>query len=95
MRHIAASLVVLCLAGVSAHSSEQISIGETIEIESRILDEVRTVLVSPPAGYDPLKRYPVLYMTDGDQHLTHTRGTADFLTSRPTAIAPRKGSSAR
>ncbi len=79
MRHIAASLVVLCLAGVSAHSNEQISIGETIEIDSRILGEVRTVLVSPPAGYDPSKRYPVLYMTDGDQHLTHTRGTADFL----------------
>jgi len=73
-------LSLCCVWQVSAHSSEQISIGETIEIESGILDEVRTVLVSPPAGYDPLKRYPVLYMTDGDQHLTHTRGTADFLT---------------
>ena len=25
------------------------------------------------------ERYPVLYTTDGDAHLTHTRGTVDFL----------------
>jgi predicted alpha/beta superfamily hydrolase len=45
-----------------------------------LLDEERTILVSKPPGYDQTRqRYPVLYMTDGDAHLVHTRGTVDFL----------------
>jgi hypothetical protein len=38
------------------------------------------VVVSLPANYGRgAERYPVLYMTDGDAHVTHTRGTVDFL----------------
>jgi len=44
------------------------------------MKETRTILVSPPPGYDAsAEAYPVLYMTDVGQHLTHTRGTIDFL----------------
>jgi len=51
-------------------------------MKSKIMGEDRTVLISTPPGYEEgSERYPVLYMTDGDQHLTHTRGTVDFLAS--------------
>ncbi|MEJ2582656.1 MAG: alpha/beta hydrolase-fold protein, partial [Acidobacteriota bacterium] len=80
MKRTGAFLCLLCLAIGSAHGGEPITIGETITIQSKILDEERTILVSTPAGYDQSsQRYPVLYMTDGDAHFTHTRGTVDFL----------------
>lgn len=51
-----------------------------LKIPSKILGEERTVLVSTPPGYAAGgDRYPVLYMTDGDAHLEHTRATVDFL----------------
>ncbi len=44
------------------------------------MGEQRTLLISTPRNYDLTReRYPVLYLTDGDAHLTHTRGTVDFL----------------
>jgi hypothetical protein len=79
MRHavVAAMLLVgatLTLAG------EPITIGETVTIQSKVLGEKRTILVSTPANYaQSQEKYPVLYMTDGDAHLTHARGTVDFL----------------
>jgi len=74
------TLAVLCLAVGPVVAGEPITIGETITLTSKILDEERTVLVSTPPGYDQSgQRYPVLYMTDGNAHLTHTRGTVDFL----------------
>ena len=74
------TLAVLCLALGPVVAGEPITIGETVTLESKILDEERTILVSTPPGYDlGSQRYPVLYMTDGNAHLTHTRGTVDFL----------------
>ncbi len=72
-------LAPLLLAGVAA-AGEPITIGETVKITSKVLGEERTLLVSLPGGYArATARYPVLYMTDGDAHLIHTRGTVDFL----------------
>ena len=74
--------LVLCLflASISAFAGEPIVIGETIKIQSKIMGEERTILVSTPPDYDQGDQsFPVLYMTDGDGHLTHTRGTVDFL----------------
>ena len=80
MRRIAAFTALLCLAIGLAHADEPITIGERITIQSKILDEERTILVSTPPGYEQTtQRYPVLYMTDGGAHLSHTRGTVDFL----------------
>jgi predicted alpha/beta superfamily hydrolase len=80
MRRLAFSAALLLLAAAPVRAAEPITIGETVTIRSDILDEERTVLVSTPAGYEQSgQSYPVLYMTDGDAHLTHTRGTADFL----------------
>ncbi len=80
MRHITFSLLLLLGVASTTRAAEPITIGETVTIRSDILDENRTVLVSTPPGYGQSgQHYPVLYMTDGDAHLTHTRGTADFL----------------
>lgn len=80
MRRYSIACLVLFLAAVSAAAGEPITIGETITLPSKTMGEERTILVSTPPGYEQsAERYPVLYMTDGDQHITHTRGTVDFL----------------
>lgn len=73
-------VLCLCLASFFTFAGEPIIVGETIKMQSKVMGEERTILVSTPPGYDQgSQRYPVLYMTDGGQHLTHTRGTVDFL----------------
>jgi hypothetical protein len=80
MRRVLFALVLLCLATGVAGAGDPITIGEMVTIQSKILGEERTILVSIPRGYDRTgERYPVLYMTDGYAHFTHTRGTVDFL----------------
>ncbi len=73
-------VAVVCLVAASAFAGEPITIGETITMPSKVMGEERTILVSTPPGYElGSERYPVLYMTDGADHITHTRGTVDFL----------------
>jgi predicted alpha/beta superfamily hydrolase len=80
MSRIVVSLLLLLSTAALAGAGEPITIGETITLPSKIMGEDRTILVSTPPGYPHGgQSYPVLYMTDGDVHLTHTRGTVDFL----------------
>ncbi len=80
MKKTTCFVLCLCLATVFTFAGEPITIGETIQIQSKVMGEERTILVSTPPGYDQgSQRFPVLYMTDGGAHLTHTRGTVDFL----------------
>jgi len=52
-----------------------------LTIKSAVLGEDRIVLVRTPVGYETNKlSYPVLYMTDGDDHMSHTASTIEFLT---------------
>lgn len=82
MRRFCFALLVACCCVGSVGAGEPITIGETVRIDSKIMGEQRTILISTPPGYERgAERYPVLYMTDGDAHLTHTRGTVDFLAS--------------
>lgn len=76
------AFLVFCLVMVSVFTvaGEPITIGETLKIQSKVMGEERTILVSTPPDYGrSTQSYPVLYMTDGDAHLVHTRGTVDFL----------------
>ena len=75
------ALGLALVAGAPALSAgEPITIGETVKIQSKVMGEERTLLISTPANYArSTERYPVLYMTDGDAHIVHTRGTVDFL----------------
>jgi uncharacterized protein len=71
--------VAFCFA-VAASAGEPITVGERLTLQSKVLNEERTILVSTPHGYEQgQRRYPVLYLTDGEAHLVHTRGTVDFL----------------
>ncbi|MEN8164909.1 MAG: alpha/beta hydrolase-fold protein [Acidobacteriota bacterium] len=80
MKRTTCFVLCLCLASVFTFAGEPILIGETIKMQSKVMGEERTILVSTPPGYDQGSQFfPVLYMTDGDAHLTHTRGTVDFL----------------
>ena len=82
MKKSVLTVLVLWMVTALAGAGEPITIGETITLQSKVMGEERTILISTPPGYGlGTERYPVLYMTDGDQHITHTRGTVDFLAS--------------
>ncbi|MCJ7756414.1 MAG: alpha/beta hydrolase-fold protein, partial [Thermoanaerobaculales bacterium] len=82
MKRSVLTVLVLWMMTALAGAGEPITIGETITLQSKVMGEERTILISTPPGYGlGTERYPVLYMTDGDQHITHTRGTVDFLAS--------------
>lgn len=80
MRQVLAAVCVMVCVAMVATAGEPITIGETVKLQSKIMGEERTILISTPANYArSQERYPVLYMTDGAAHLSHTRGTVDFL----------------
>ncbi len=58
------------------------SIGETIEIHSKTLDENRILNIYLPNGYaqDSIKKYPVIYLLDGsvDEDFIHIAGIVQF-----------------
>jgi len=60
----------------------QLSIGEKIEFQSKILNESRILNVYLPNGYsnDSLKEYPVIYLLDGsiDEDFIHISGLVQF-----------------
>lgn len=64
------------------HPSKPITIGETVELHSKVLAENRTLNVYLPEGYDPkdTMRYPVIYLLDGglDEDFIHVAGLVQF-----------------
>lgn len=57
----------LLTPGVS--SCQPTDLGETIKVQSEILDQMRTVYVNLPASYHQSRRsYPVLYLLDANWH---------------------------
>ncbi len=59
-----------------------LSIGEQIELESKVLEEKRTLNIYLPQGYskDSLKIYPIIYLLDGsmDEDFIHIAGLVQF-----------------
>lgn len=54
---------------------EKIVIGETVTIQSKILNEERKLYIYKPVGYEQSKeKYPVLYLLDGHSGFHHTTG---------------------
>ncbi|MCG3195440.1 MAG: hypothetical protein DIJKHBIC_04723 [Thermoanaerobaculia bacterium] len=80
-----ALLIAVLVSG--SVSADPITIGQTVTLESKVLGEKRTLLVSTPAGYaGSAERYPVLYLTDGGANIIHVRGAVDLLSR--TGLAP-------
>ena len=76
MRRIVTALVLFTLAVSAAAQNAE----DRLAIESKIMGEARTVVVRVPASYpNNDRRYPVLYLTDGDGHIGHTAATAAYL----------------
>lgn len=67
--------VWLAAASMAAHA------GQPVRIKSTVLNEGRQYRVQLPASYSWAKdrRYPVLYVLDGETHFGHTGASVDFL----------------
>ncbi len=67
----------------SQEKAEKITCGEKIILQSKILEEDRTVLVSLPGNYENSdKKFPVLYVLDGRSHFLQATGAVDYLAIR-------------
>lgn len=75
--YISLAFVLLTLC-VYAQQDEDISIGKKQVLHSRVLKEERRIWVYTPSmtagSASPAKRYPVLYLLDGDAHFYATVG---------------------
>jgi predicted alpha/beta superfamily hydrolase len=60
---------------------ELVVIGKNARIESKILDEARTLVIAEPQNYrtEPDEKFPVLYLLDGPGNFHHTTGAVNFL----------------
>jgi uncharacterized protein len=77
-------LPILLAWGVRAlgqNQSNPITIGQTVEIQSAILKQPRSLTISKPDNYDDsTDRYPVLYLLDGESNFEFTAAIVHFLT---------------
>jgi len=70
-------------------ASQPIVAGETVAIESRVLNETRPLFVATPPSYDVNNdRYGVLYVLDGDWQFQHTVASAQFLGGFANQLIP-------
>jgi predicted alpha/beta superfamily hydrolase len=61
------------IPSISDFKTEPVSVGYSFKFHSDILNEDRIVMVSLPDDYSStMKKYPVMYMPDGQWHFTHT-----------------------
>jgi uncharacterized protein len=81
-RAIVPVLLGLCFSSVRA--GEPIVIGEANRIHSVVLKEDRNYRVYLPKSYKWAKdrRYPVLYLLDGQTHFAHTAGSVGYLAAQ-------------
>ncbi|MBE0644176.1 MAG: tetratricopeptide repeat protein [Bacteroidetes bacterium] len=77
-------LMVLALWFHAGFAQAQITVGQTGSLHSTILDEDRGYRVSLPASYRWAedRRYPVLFVLDGETHFLHTAACVDFLSAQ-------------
>jgi len=73
-------ILLVLLIPFTSQFAQQANVPLTVTIDSKALNETRTILIRTPASYgNGQRKYPVVYMTDGDRQLPHTAATIDFL----------------
>jgi predicted alpha/beta superfamily hydrolase len=73
-------LLVLALGPSVTRAATPMTVGDRLELPSKVMDEERRIYVSLPASYARSRlSYPVLYMTDGEAQFLHSVGTTTFL----------------
>lgn len=83
MKLIQKILVILILISIPCLSiNKKISIGEEFNFKSKILNEDRKLMVYLPPDYkNSEKKYPVLYLLDGERHFHYLTGFIGFFSS--------------
>lgn len=78
------AFIVLVLGFGAAGAAQPVVVGQSHSLRSSVLDEERTYRVSLPGSYAWAKdrRYPVLYLLDGQTHFLHTSGSAGYLAAQ-------------
>jgi len=68
-------ITLLCFLYAPSHSQHSVTeyvVGQTIAIESAILNDTREIQIFLPDGYDASETaYPVLYILDGERYFLH------------------------
>lgn len=91
------SALAICLSLVTVNASigndeapAAITIGEKHQIQSKVLEEPRTLLVHLPEQYAEKgnARFPVIYVLDGESHFTYALGIVERLARSASAIPP-------
>ncbi|MBL7991473.1 MAG: hypothetical protein JNN25_08550 [Candidatus Kapabacteria bacterium] len=75
-------LIFLTIATVQGKTlAQEPSFGQTLSVHSQILHETRIVRIyAPPSVQSSLRKYPVLYVLDGESLMWSTLSAAKFLT---------------
>lgn len=75
--------LLLCLCVAAPCSGQAVIVGQKYAIHSAVLDEDREYLVSLPDSYEwgKNRRYPLLYVLDGESQFVHTATSVRFLTA--------------
>lgn len=72
--------LLVCLVSPPAGASSGLDGAERLTLYSKVLGEERVLAVVTPASYATgQRRYPVLYLTDAEVQMGHTRATVEFL----------------
>lgn len=80
---IVATLLISCnRESREQHNDDLITIGKKIKVHSNVLNEDREIWISVPQ-YDPKsdKKFPVLYLLDGDTHFESVTGLINIMGS--------------
>lgn len=79
---VAIVLWVIQIGNSQINNKRSLAIGESVEIESTILNESRTINIYLPNTYSPdsTKQYPVIYLLDGsmNEDFIHIVGNVQF-----------------
>ncbi|MBI3586472.1 MAG: hypothetical protein HY088_05030 [Ignavibacteriales bacterium] len=83
------TIVFVIFANCSLHGSEKGTGDHTIAIQSKALNETRDIFVHLPNDYGSAdKRYPVLYVLDGEWIFTFAVGAMEFLSGDVSGRMP-------
>ena len=67
-----------------------VNTGYSVKFHSVSLNEDRTIMISLPEGYNSSsKKYPVLYLVDGQWYFNHAVQAAGWLSSKDNAVIPQ------
>ena len=87
-------IYILLFLGLIVYSNaqEKLENGEVLKLNSKILNEERTIWIHLPKSYNDTKikpaKYPVIYLLDADINFGYFTGMTDFLSRYPYANMP-------